>query len=61
MAGEEFKALGIKFETVNSLEGFDWFTMRIQGMHPNCLVLADHYTIESRFAPVLEMLHRYDA
>lgn len=38
----------------------DWMTMRLRGAHPNCVVLADHWAIESRFGAALEMLHRYD-
>lgn len=47
----------ITFEIPNR---FDWCNMRANGMHPSCVVLADHYTIESEFAKVLEMLHRFD-
>jgi len=51
----------IKIETEGSLGNLDWETLTLRGAHPNCVVLIDHYAIESRFARVLEMLHRYDA
>lgn len=63
IAGPEADRLGIKFETARErgLGNMDWETMSLQGAHPNCVVLVDHYAIESKFAAVLEMLHRYDA
>ena len=61
IAGEECQQLGIKFETPDSLGNFDWRTMRLITGHPNCVVLADHFAIETHFAQMLEMLHRYDA
>ncbi len=57
------KGTSIKVETPDSIGGFwqfDWNSMRGWGMHPNCRVLFDHYTIERRIAPLLEELHRYD-
>lgn len=60
MGGEEAHKLGIKFETTHSMGNFNWQTMRLSGAHPNCVVIADHYTIESEFAAMLNMLHRYD-
>lgn len=57
---EETLRLGIKFESTSSLSNFDWLAMRLRGDHPNCVVLVDHYAIETYFSRVLEMLHRYD-
>lgn len=51
---------GIKVETESSFGWFDWERLSGRGMHPNCVVLVDHYAIESKFAVMLEMLHRYD-
>jgi hypothetical protein len=51
----------IKFETLASVgPKFDWRTLRVAGMHPNCEVLVDHYVIEQAFPVWLEMLTRYD-
>lgn len=63
VAGPAADQLGIKFEAAreSGLGNMDWETMSLQGAHPNCAVLVDHYAIESKFAAVLEMLHRYDA
>ena len=52
--------LGIKFETPSTPGNFEWEAMRLRGAHPNCVVLVDHWAIESKFARVLEMLHAYD-
>lgn len=60
LGGEEAQRLEIKFETPHSLGNFSWTTMALRGAHPNCEVLVDHYAIESEFAQVFEMLHRYD-
>ena len=38
----------------------DWQSMTLRGTHPNCVVLCDHYTIESRFDAMIKMLHAYD-
>lgn len=51
----------VKFETPDSLSNFDWRTFRLPGAHPNCVVLVDHFAIESQFSSLLDMLHRYDA
>jgi len=51
---------GVKFETTN-INTFDWRTLRMRGAHTNCVVLIDHYAIESQLAGILEELHRYDA
>ncbi|OFV82548.1 MAG: hypothetical protein A2Y78_11265 [Acidobacteria bacterium RBG_13_68_16] len=37
-----------------------WDTLQIEGAPPNCVVLVDHYVIETRFGKMLEMLHAYD-
>jgi hypothetical protein len=58
--GKEAHDLGIKFETAHSMGDFDWRTMSLAGAHKNCIVLADHYAIETEFSAMLEMLHRYD-
>lgn len=52
--------MGIKIETEHSLGNLDWKTMTLRGAHPNVVVLADHYAIESTFARMLEQLHRFD-
>jgi hypothetical protein len=51
----------IKVETPSSAGNFDWRTMSLRGAHPNCVVLVDHFAIESHFAPLLKMLTAYDA
>ena len=50
---------GIKVETWGSVGPLD-DTFRVPGMHPNCIVLVDHFALESRYAHVLDMLHHYD-
>lgn len=50
----------IKFETPQSLGNFDWQTLTLTSAWPNVVVLVDHYAIESRFGPLLKMLHAYD-
>lgn len=57
---KDWDKLGVKFETPLTVPGFDWKRMTIEGAHPNVVVLVDHYTIESRFRHMLDMLHRYD-
>ena len=52
---------GIKVETSWSLGNFDWDTLTLLGAHPNCVVLVDHYAIESRFSAAIQALHAYDA
>jgi hypothetical protein len=54
------KGLGIQFETVQTLPEFDWETLSLPGAHLNCVVLVDHYAIESKFGHILKELHRYD-
>jgi len=56
----ESRRLGIKFETPGRLQNFDFQAMQLQGAHPNCRVLVDHYTIESMYARMLQELHRFD-
>lgn len=51
---------GIKVETEDSLGNLDWETLTMRWAHPNCVLLVDHYAIESRFGRALEMLTRYD-
>jgi hypothetical protein len=51
---------GIKFEDAERFPSLDWNTMRMLRAHPNCRVLVDHWVIESRYAAMLEMLHRFD-
>lgn len=58
--GIDFERLGIKVEIQYRLPELDWTTMTLPGAHPNCVVLADHATIEGRYRRLLEMLHRYD-
>lgn len=51
---------GIEVETESSLGNLDWQTLTLRGAHHNCVVLVDHYAIESKFSRLLEMLTRYD-
>ena len=60
MAGDEMRDLGVKIEVPSSLGNFDWEQMRLWGSHPNCVVLVDHFCIESQYAAMLRMLHRWD-
>lgn len=53
--------MGIQFDTPESAANFSWETLRLMGMHPNCVVLVDHYAIEERFKKILETLHRFDS
>ena len=39
---------------------FIWETLTLLGAWPNCVVLVDHYAIESRYTRLLRELHRYD-
>ena len=50
----------IKVETPESLGNLNWWAVSLPGAHPNCVVLVDHWTIESHFSQMLEMLTRYD-
>lgn len=52
----------ITFKSIESLScgySFDWSRMRYHGT-VNAEVLVDHYAIETEFAAVLAMLHRWD-
>ncbi len=57
---ERMQRLGIKVETPETLGGWSWERMRVEGAHDNCAFLVDHFAIESRFAAMLRELHRYD-
>ena len=66
---EQLKALGypkerigvyIKIETPEDLGNFNFRTMSLIGAHPNAVVLCDHYTIESYYGRMLQVLHAYD-
>jgi len=56
----EASALGVKFETSASLPSFDFRTMQLKGAHPSCRVFVDHWAIESKYARMLNELHRFD-
>jgi hypothetical protein len=52
----------IKFETPGSLEtSFSLERMELRTAHPNCVVLVDHYVIESRFGRLLETWTQFDS
>lgn len=53
--------LGVKFETWASIGSFDTEDWRAPGAHRNCVFLADHHAIETRYARLLDELHAYDA
>ena len=53
-------ALGIKFESVDSLPNFDWRRWKLKGAHPNVEVLVDHFAIEHHWMTLFEMAHRWD-
>jgi hypothetical protein len=54
-------ANGIKVETIGSVGiRLNWETLTLDGAHRNCVVLVDHYAIESRFGAILDELIRYD-
>ena len=50
----------VKVETGWSLGNLNWETLTLVGAYPNCVVLMDHYAIETHFSRMLEMLTRYD-
>lgn len=52
---------GIKVTTQIKMRNLDLLTMEILGAPKNCKVLVDHHAIEEEFAPLLEMLMRYDS
>ncbi len=58
LIGDE--SLGIKVETAGTLGNVQWESMTLRGAHPNSLLMADHYAIESRFRKMLEELERYN-
>jgi hypothetical protein len=39
---------------------FDWHTMTLRGMSPDCVVLVDHFAIELYWNKLLTEYHRYD-
>ncbi len=41
-----YKDVKIKFETKNSLRNFDTVHCRLDGAHPNCVVVVDHFVVE---------------
>ncbi len=49
----------ITFETSRSCQ-LMWEDLHVHGAFPACEVIVDHYAIESEFAKMLEMLHRFD-
>lgn len=61
---ERLRAMGapgsVKVETPSSLRNLDWASLTLRGAHPNCVVLADHAVIESKFRALLDMLTRFD-
>lgn len=59
-AGEKASLLGVKFGTSESFGNVDWQNMKLKNAHPNCVLIADHYAIESKFRVMLNMLHKYD-
>ena len=50
----------INVNTARGLGNVDWESMTLRGAHPNCVLLFDHYAIESRFGNLLSMLHAYE-
>ena len=50
----------IKVETFETLSDFDFRTMELNGIYPDCVVLCDHYTIEKLYGPMLDELYAYD-
>ena len=52
---------GIKVESADGLRNsLDWEGLTLRGAHPNCVVLVDHYAIESRYSAIIEEWLRYD-
>jgi hypothetical protein len=61
LAREKLAGTQVKIETMTSFSrGFDLQTMTLHGAHPRCVVLVDHYVIESRYPKMVEEMHRYD-
>lgn len=53
---------GIQIETWESLRAsINFSTMQLRNAWPNCLVLYDHFAIESQYHMLLTELHRWDA
>jgi len=52
--------LGIKFETWASLPSLDTRHGTLRAAHPNCVVLVDHFAVESRLGWLLEQATRFD-
>ncbi len=50
----------VKVETVQSVGNLNWETITLRGAHPNCVVLVDHYAIETHFSRIFDMLTQYD-
>lgn len=58
------KRLGIKFETLESLNGFsglDLKNKRIIGSHTNCVLLVDHNFYAIHFGYAIQGFHNYDS
>jgi len=52
---------GIKVESAGSLwNSLDWERLTLRGAHPNCVVMVDHYAIESRYSAIINEWLRYD-
>lgn len=51
---------GIKIKTSDVPWQFNWRTLSIRGVEKDCVVLVDHFAIESHFALMLDMLTAYD-
>jgi len=49
----------IVFETEKNMV-IDWDSMTLPYNHTDCVLLVDHYAIESRFKALLAMLHQFD-
>jgi len=62
-SGTGNKTARARFDDVSTtvLANIDWENMRMTGAHPNCVLLVDHFAIESKFSQILAMLHRFDA
>jgi hypothetical protein len=59
MLGSDAK--GIKVECADGIGAkLDWATMKLRGHLVHHVVFVDHYTIESRFAPILGEWMRFD-
>ena len=54
------KGTGIKVESTHLFPSWNWESLTLRAAHPNCVVLVDHFAIESKFSRILDMLHAYD-